>query len=125
MIRYTKREQHSRKAGGRDETQDLGRGAGALILLAACLLVYHAASRNDAVTVEERERRLQEAMPDGSWTIVHETEVEGYLLSGARGGRGQSALAVFEPIGGGRYHLIVVIKVGLPVVVLLMVMRGY
>ena len=61
---------------------------GALILLAACLLVYHAASRNDAVTVEERERRLQEAMPDGSWTIVHETEVEGYLLSGARGGRG-------------------------------------
>ena len=28
MIRYTKREQHSRKAGGRDETQDLGRGAG-------------------------------------------------------------------------------------------------
>ena len=72
---------------------------GALILLAACLLVYHAASRNDAVTVEERERRLQEAMPDGSWTIVHETEVEGYLLSGARGGRGQSALAVFEPTG--------------------------
>ena len=62
---------------------------GALILLAACLLVYHAASRNDAVTVEERERRLQEAMPDGSWTIVHETEVEGYLLSGARGGGSQ------------------------------------
>lgn len=78
---------------------------GALILLAACLLIYHAASRNDAATVEDRERRLQEAMPDGSWTIVHETEVEGYLLSGARGGRGQSALAVFEPIGGGRYQL--------------------
>ena len=59
---------------------------GALILLAACLPAYHAVIRNEAATVKDRECRLQEAIPDGSWTIVSETEVEGYFLSGAHGG---------------------------------------
>lgn len=53
-------------------------------------------------TIEEREARLEEALPSGrGWNLVSEREIGGYLIGGAVDSGGQSALAVFAPEGEG------------------------
>ena len=80
----------------------------AVAVLAGILLLWVSvfSSASQADTAERREQILREAISTGSdWTIVKETELDGYLISGAYSTDNQSALAIFEPVGNGNYKL--------------------
>lgn len=78
----------------------------ALVVLIAGIVWGAAARKNRCATVEDREKMLAEeiSQPAGhSWTIVTESEVDGYLVSGAHDRQGCAAIAVFEPSKWGGY----------------------
>ena len=72
------------------------------VLIAAFLgYQYFTAPKGD--TLESREELLQEAKA-GAWHIQTETELAGYIVSGAYSDK-EVAIAVFAPEGEGKYRL--------------------
>lgn len=76
-----------------------------LILAFIGLSTYMYLSKPDGKTIESREQLLKD-MPKGSdWKISLEQEIGDYIVSGVYSSDGKSGIAVFEPIGNGKYKL--------------------
>ncbi len=62
--------------------------------------------RRDCATVTDREQRLEEAIPQEKgqhWSIATESQVDGYIISGAYSDQGNAAIGLFRP-GKGNTH---------------------
>lgn len=80
----------------------------ALVVLIGGIVWGAAARKNRCATVEDREKMLAEVLSQSAgqcWSIATESEVDGYLVSGAYDNQGCAAIAVFEPGKWGGYHL--------------------
>lgn len=83
---------------------------GFIIVIAIALAIlgygaYEYYSRPDGSTVERREELLRDTPKGAEWNISQEQELEDYLLSSIYCDS-KSGIAVFEPIGDGKYKLI-------------------
>ena len=83
-----------------------------VFLLAAVLLIcgvvfYQSQKEEDGATLESREVLLDQAISQGKgtqWTIATETKLEDHIVSGAYSTDGKVTLAVFSPLGDGKYE---------------------
>lgn len=82
---------------------------GCIVALAIVLFVMGTvwmAAKPDGNTVESREELL-ENLPRGlGWNISTETELSGHIISGIYSVDGKSGIAVFAPMGTGKYKLL-------------------
>ena len=68
-------------------------------------LLYFGYSSPKGDTIESRENLLDAAISNSEgWTIAKEIEIDGYIISAAYSADHKSTLAIFEPIGKGRYQ---------------------
>lgn len=83
-----------------------------VFLLAAVLLICGVVfskgqKTEDGATRESREALLEQAISQSKgtqWTIATETTLEDYIVSGAYSSDGKATLAVFSPLGDGKYE---------------------
>ena len=68
------------------------------------VFIYFSAVLPKGDSLESREALLDNAISKGSgWTIAKETEINNHIISCAYSSDGRSAIAVFEPLSGGKY----------------------
>lgn len=78
---------------------------GILIILFLAYSAWSYFSRPDGSSVQSREELL-ENIPNGTkWKITKETELKNYIISGMYSADGKSGIAVFEPLGNGKYKM--------------------
>lgn len=76
----------------------------AVVICVAAVFIYFFCAAPKGDTIESRENMLNKAISRGNdWTIAKETELDGYIISAAYSTNSKSTLAVFEPIGNGKY----------------------
>lgn len=69
-----------------------------LLLFFVVIFIMLFSNKNDGSTTEKRELMLNESISKGSgWQIATETEIDGYVVSGAYSTDNLSSIAVFEP----------------------------
>lgn len=67
-------------------------------------IIYFIISSPKGNSIESREELLNTAISKGeNWTITRETEIDGYIISGAYSSNGKSTIAVFKPGSNGTY----------------------
>lgn len=78
---------------------------GILIILFLAYSLWSYFSKPDGSSVQSREELL-ENIPNGTeWKIAKETEFKNYIISGMYSADGKSGIAVFEPLGNGKYKM--------------------
>lgn len=75
-----------------------------IIILLGCSVYVHF-SKPDGSTIESREELIGDQPKESEWNIAIETKFEGFLISGIYSTKGKSGIAVFKPIGNGKYQL--------------------
>lgn len=81
--------------------------ASVLGVIILCITAYYHFGKADGATAESREKLLEAAISGaGSWKIVTELELEGYIISGACSTNNKSTLAVFEPVKNDGYKFV-------------------
>ncbi len=80
-----------------------------LALIIVCIfgsMSYYNHSKTDGSTLESREKILDKSgagFKNQKWTIATEQELDGYIISGAYSTDGKATIAIFEPVGNGKY----------------------
>ena len=69
------------------------------------ITVYGCLVRPDGATVESREELLRDISHEKNWQIATERAVEDHIVCGIYSPNEKRGIAVFKPIGGGRYEL--------------------
>ena len=68
------------------------------------MLIHFSTSSSKGDTPESREAILDNAISNGNnWSIIKETEIDGYIISCAYSADGKSTIAVFEPVSDTKY----------------------
>lgn len=80
---------------------------GVIALFLCSALLYQSQRKYDGSTVERRALLLDKAIALSSgkqWKIATETKIDDCIISGAYRTDGKASLAIFKPLGNGRYH---------------------
>ncbi len=78
----------------------------ALILILGGVFVFGISDRPDGLTIESREKMLENLPRGYGWKIAVETEIDNHIVSGIYSRDNKSGIAVFTPIGDKGYKLI-------------------
>lgn len=70
-----------------------------------CFAFYKYQAIPDGSTVESREELLKNTPQGTEWSIAVEQTIDDYIISGVYSTNGKSGIAVFEPIGNGKYKM--------------------
>ena len=75
-----------------------------IVTIIAVAVFYNLASPTKGTTIESREELINTAISTGTnWSIITETETEGYIISAACSTDAKVSLVIFKPDGNGGY----------------------
>lgn len=78
---------------------------GILIILCLAYFSWNYFNKPDGSSIQSREELLENIPKGTDWKIVKETELKNHIISGMHSSDGKSGIAVFEPLGNGKYKM--------------------